>query len=73
MNFKYEQNQTVWVIAQNKLKETRIRHRIISDNSDGFTTSFKMFRGISYETNAGYFTENQLFETKEELIKDLSK
>ena len=67
---KYDLNQKVWFIRDNKLIENTIdciEYKIFSDNSGEIRYRMLEF----YNGNWVYYKENELFKTKKELIQSL--
>lgn len=78
--FKFNLNQLVWYIENNKFHSANIISRIYIDNKikdvhgKEQTEAFQQFGAdqIQYGTVHGAYTENQLFASKEELVTFLS-
>ena len=77
---KYELNQLVWYLKDNKIHSAKILSRMLVENalSEG-TSDIELFEKnyafgcncLEYSTVHGKFKEDQLFPSKEELIESL--
>ena len=67
---KYNLDQTIYYLKDNKLHSAPVRSRILVENGTSYAMPFGESR-IEYATVHGVFSEDEVFASKRELVRNL--